>query len=186
MVSLKFSPFSADALVGVIIKKLLLIILLPFASIYAKDPVNERNITFHNFPWGTSQEDFIKKMGNPVHRDEVDGIISLVWENIVVSGYKTFMLAYFTKNGLQGGTYYFLTYDMDQLMKCYTEIKQELRNRYGPTPLFRDILKELREYECLWEISGNYVHLKTNTRQGEPVTLFYLSPELARQIMGTK
>jgi hypothetical protein len=96
------------------------------------------------------------------------------------------MLAYFTKTGLQGGTYYFLTYDMDQLMKCYTETQQELRRRYGPTLLFHNILKELRPYECLWNVSENYVHLKTNTRQGEPVTLFYLSPELAKQIFGTR
>jgi len=125
-------------------------------------------------------------MGKPIHQDEVDGIASLVWENVFVSGYKTYMLAYFTKSGLQGGTYYFLTYDMDQLMKCYTEMKQELRGRYGPTDYFRDIYRELREYECLWELSGNYVHLKTNTRRDEPVMIFYLSPELAKIILGDK
>jgi hypothetical protein len=125
-------------------------------------------------------------MGQPIHRDEVDGITSLVWENVFVSGYKTYMLAYFTKSGLQGGTYYFLTYDMDQLMKCYTEMKQELRSRYGPTDYFRDIFRELREYECLWELSGNYVHLKTNTRRDEPVMIFYLSSELATIIFGDK
>jgi hypothetical protein len=167
---------------GFIIKKLLLLFLLPLASVYANEAVYETNITFQNFPWGTSQEEFINKMGQPINRDEQDGIVSLIWENVFVNGYKTYMLAYFTKTGLQGGTYYFLTYDMDQLMRCYTEIQQELRRRYGPTDLFHVILKELRPYECLWNVSGNYVHLKTNTRQGEPVTLFYLSPELAKQI----
>jgi len=171
---------------GFIIKKLLLVFLLPLASIYADEAVNSTTVTFQNFPWGTSQEEFIKKIGQPISRGEKDGIASLIWENVFVGGYKTYMLAYFTKNGLQGGTYFFLTYDMDQLIKCYTEMQQDLRNRYGPTPLYRGIQKELRDYECLWNVSGNYIHLKTDTRQGEPVTLFYLSPELAKQITGTR
>jgi hypothetical protein len=158
---------------------------LPIVSVYASEAVYETNITFQNFPWGTSQEEFIRKMGQPINREEKDGLVSLIWENIYINGYNTYMLAYFTKAGLQGGTYYFLTYSMDQLMRCYTEIQQELHKRYGPTDLFRGILKELRDYECLWNVSGNYVHLKTNTRQGEPVTLLYLSQELAKQIFGT-
>jgi hypothetical protein len=169
---------------GFIIKKLLLVFLLPLASVFADEAVNGTTVTFQNFPWGTSQEEFIKKMGQPINREEKDGIASLVWENIFVGGYKTYMLAYFTKTGLQGGTYYFITSDMDQLMKCYTEMQQDLRNRYGPTHLYRGIQKELRDYECLWNVSGNYIHLKTNTRLGEPVTIFYLSPELARQVAG--
>jgi hypothetical protein len=171
---------------GFIIKKLLFVFLLPLAFVFASEAVYETNVTFQNFPWGTSQEEFIKKMGQPINREEEDGLVSLVWENVFVFGYKTYMLAYFTKDGLQGGTYYFLTYDMDQLMKCYTEMQQELRDRYGPTSLYRPIQKELRHYECLWNVSGNYVHLKTNTRQGEPVKIFYLSPELARIIFGDK
>ena len=167
-----------------VIKKLLFVFFLPLLSVYAND--YETNVTFQNFPWGTSQEEFIKKMGQPINREEKDGLASLVWENVFVNGYKTYMLAYFTKTGLQGGTYYFLTYDMDQLIRCYTEMQQDLRNRYGPTSLYRPIQKELREYECLWNVSGNYIHLKTNTRQDEPVTLFYLSPELARQVLGNK
>jgi len=160
-----------------------LVFLLPLASVYANEAVNETTVTFQNFPWGTSQEEFIKKMGQPLTREEQDGITSLVWENIFVYGYKTYMIAYFTKNGLQGGTYYFLTYDMDQLVKCYTEMQQDLRNRYGPTNLYRGIQRELRDYECLWNVSGNYIHLKTDTRLGEPVKIFYLSSELAKLIM---
>jgi hypothetical protein len=162
------------------IKKLLLLFLLPLAFVYA----GETTVTFQNFPWGTSQEDFIKKMGQPITREEKDGIASLVWENIFVSGYKTYMLAYFTKNGLQGGTYYFITYDPDQLVKCYTELQQDLRTRYGPTNLYRDIQKEYRDYQCLWNVSGNYIHLKVDTRKDEPVKIFYLSPELAKLIFG--
>jgi len=164
------------------IKKLFLVILLPLATVFANEAVSETNVTFQNFPWGTSQEEFIKKMGQPITRNEQDGIVSLFWENVFVLGYKTYMLAYFSEKGLQGGTYYFLTYDMDQLMKCYTEMRQELRNKYGPTNLYHPIQKELRHYECFWNVSGNYVHLKTNTRRGEPVTLLYLSPEFAKKI----
>jgi hypothetical protein len=171
---------------GSVIKKLLLLFILPLVSVYASEGVYETNVTLQNFPWGTSQEDFIKKMGQPVNREEQDGITSLVWENVFVSGYKTYLIAYFTKAGLQGGTYFFLTYDLDQHMKCYTEMQLQLRNKYGPTDLYRGIQKEFRDYECLWIISGNYVHLKTDTRKGEPVKIFYLSPELAKILMGTK
>jgi hypothetical protein len=121
-------------------------------------------------------------MGQPISREDKDGIASLVWENVFVSGYKTYMLAYFTKNGLQGGTYYFLTYDFDQLTKCYTDMQLQLRYQYGPTDLYRGIQKEFRDYQCLWDISGNYIHLKVDTRRNEPVKVFYLSPELAKII----
>jgi hypothetical protein len=167
-------------------KKMLLVLLFPLASVFANEVDYTTNVTFQNFPWGTSQEEFIKKMGQPINREEQDGIVSLIWENIFVFGYKTYMLAYFTKDGLQGGTYYFLTYDIDQLIRCYTEMQQELRNQYGPTHLYRVIQKEMRDYESLWNVSDNYIHLKTNTRRGEPVTILYLSPELARQILSTR
>jgi len=171
---------------GSVIKKLLLFFFLPLPFIYADDAVNEITVTFQNFPWGTSQEEFIKKMGQPITREERDGITSLVWENVFVDGYKTFMLAYFTKTGLQGGTYYFIAYDMDHLVKCYTDMQQILRDRYGPTDLYRGIQRELRDYECLWKISGNFIHLKTDTRLGEPVKIFYLSPELAKYLLSSQ
>jgi hypothetical protein len=94
------------------------------------------------------------------------------------------MLAYFSKSGLQAGTYYFLTYDMDQLMRCYTEMRQEHLDRYGPTQLYDLISRELRPYESSWNLPGGYVYLKVNTRQGEPVTLWYSSPELTKQLFG--
>jgi len=171
---------------GFIIKKLFLVLLFPLAFVFANEADYANNVTFQNFPWGTSQDEFIKKMGQPINREEQDGLVSLIWENVFVFGYKTYMLAYFTKDGLQGGTYYFLTYDMDQLMKCYTEMQQELRSKYGPTNLYRVIQKEMRDYESLWNVSDNYIHLKTNTRKGDPVTLLYLSPELANEIIGKR
>ena len=123
-------------------------------------------------------------MGQPINREDKDGIASLVWENVFVSGYKTYMLAYFTKNGLQGGTYYFLTYDMDEIIRCYSELREELRNRYGPTYLFNGIIKELRPYECSWNLPGGYVYLMVNTRRGDPVTLWFSSPELSKLLFG--
>ena len=148
--------------------------------------VYETNVTFRNFEWGTSQEEFIKKMGKPVSKEEVNGLVSLVWENVEVNGYMTYMLAYFSKSGLEGGTFYFLTYDMDELMRCYSQMRQELRDRFGPTVLFNGIINELRPYECLWNLSGGSIHLKVNTRRGDPVTLWFSSPELSRQIFGEK
>ena len=159
--------------------------------------VYETNVTFRDFAWGTSMDDVIKKMGSPVSREEVDGLVSLIWENVEVNGYMTYMLAFFSRSGLQGGTYYFVTYDIDELMRCYSELQNELLERYGPTnlqkilvdrfdpaSLLETITRELRPYESCWDLSGGYVHLKVNTRQGDPVTLWFCSPELARQISG--
>ncbi|MDR1858500.1 MAG: hypothetical protein LBQ69_03435 [Treponema sp.] len=129
-------------------------------------------------------QDVIKQMGNPVSREEVNGLVSLVWENVEVSGYMTYMLAYFSRTGLEGGTYYFINRDLDEIMRCYSEMRQQLRERHGPTVLFNGILREPRPYECSWNLSGGFVYLKVNTRTGEPVTLWFSSPTLTRQIMG--
>jgi hypothetical protein len=164
----------------------LLLFILPLAVLPAAEPpAYETNVTFREFPWGTSQEEVIRKMGNPLSREEINGLTSLVWENVEVNGYMAYMLAYFSGKGLEGGTYYFLTYDMDELMRCYSEMRQQLRDCFGPTNLFNGILKELRPYQCVWNLPGGYIHLKVNTRQGDPVTLWYSSPELTKQLIGS-
>ena len=166
-------------------------LILPLAVLPAAEPaVYETNVTFREFPWGTSQEEVIRKMGNPLSREEINGLTSLVWENVEVNGYMTYMLAYFSGKGLEGGTYYFLTYSMDELTRCYIEMRQQLRDRFGHTdlcslpPHFNGTLRELRPYQCSWDLPGGYIHLKVNTRQGDPVTLWYSSPELTKQLIG--
>jgi hypothetical protein len=180
---------------GLIIKKYLLFLLFPLTalSIYAADKerkaeeplVYETDVAFRNFPWGISMDEVIKKMGKPVSREEINGLASLVWKDVDVNGYTTFMLCYFSpKEGLQGGTYYFVTHDEDEFMRCYSEMQQELRNRFGPTILFDVIIRELRPYECSWDLPGGYVYLRANARLGEPVTLWYSSPELTKKVFG--
>lgn len=172
--------------------KYLALFLLPLMALSANERntrapgpvVYETDVTFRDFAWGTSQNEMIRKMGNPISKEEISGMTSLIWENVEVSGYMTYMQAYFSKNGLEGGTYYFLTYSMDELMRCYTEVRQGLRDRFGPTPIYYGILRELRPYQCLWELPGGFVHLKVNTRRGDPVTLWYSSPALMKQITG--
>ena len=131
-------------------------------------------------------DEFVRKMGQPVSREEINGLVSLAWANVIVNGYTTFMIAYFSRSGLQAGTYYFLTRDLDELMRCYNEMRQELRDRFGPTNLFNGIIREPRIFECSWHLPGGYVYLKTNTRTGDPVTLWYSSPELSRQLFGDR
>ena len=151
----------------------------------AEEPARyETDVSFRGFSWGANIDEVIKKMGKPISREEINGLVSLAWENIDVNGYTTFMIAYFSNSELQGGTYYFLTYNIDELMRCYNEMRTELRDLYGPTYLFNGILKELRPYECSWHLSGGYVYLKVNTREGEPVTLWYSSPKLTQQLFG--
>jgi len=130
-------------------------------------------------------ETFIAKMGKPVHREEYNGLQSLVYDNLIVSGYPAFMLAYFSKKGLEGGTYYFHTFTLDELMKCYKDVQKELLDRYGPTDLCDGIIREMRPYETSWNLKTGYVYLKVNTRQNEPVTLWYSSPELTKKLTGS-
>ena len=142
-------------------------------------------IGFHNFSWGTSMEEFTRRMGNPGHIDEIEGLRSLVYSGLIVSGYPAFMVAYFSTNGLEGGTYYFHTHNLDELMKCYTDVQRELMDRFGPTVLADGIIREMRPYETAWDMKNGYVYLKVNTRQNEPVTLWFSSPYLTRKLMGS-
>jgi hypothetical protein len=165
---------------------LIIFILLITTALYAQGETSfEVNVIFHNFPWGTSIQEFTARMGNPAHVDEIGGLRSLVYDNIKVSGYPVFMLAYFSQNGLEGGTYYFHTFSLDELIKCYTDVQKELLERYGPTTLRDGIIREMRPYETSWNLPGGYVYLKVNTRQNEPVTLWYSSPALTRRLTGS-
>jgi len=162
-----------------------LLFFLPFAVFSAEEPkAYETDVNLRGFSWGTSMDEVIKKMGKPVSREEVNGLVSLVWENVDVNGFTSYMIAYFSKSGLQGGTYYFVTNTMDDVVRCYGGIQKELRSRFGPTYLFEGIIKEMRPFESSWELPGGYVYLMVNTRQGVPVTLWYSSPELTKQIFG--
>jgi hypothetical protein len=145
---------------------------------------SEENVEFRNFPWGTSLEEFTAVMGEPVYREEADGLASLVYENVEVSGFNTYMLAYFSESGLEGGTYYFLTENLDEIIDCYRQIQKELVEKYGPTVLQDGIIRERRPYETSWDLAGGYVYLKVNTRTNEPVTLWYSSPALTRKLLG--
>ncbi|MDR0494166.1 MAG: hypothetical protein LBG95_00865 [Treponema sp.] len=180
---------------GFVIKLYLAALFLPLAalSLYAADnerkaelPITyEADVSFRDFPWGTSMDEVIKKMGKPVSREETNGLASLVWQDVDVLGYTTFMLCYFSpKGGLEGGTYYFVTHDQDEFISCYSEIQMELRDRFGPTILFDGIIRELRPYESSWDLPGGYVYLRANARLGEPVTLWYSSPELTKKVFG--
>ena len=145
----------------------------------------EDHVSFHDFAWGTSIDEFTAAMGTPLSREETNGLVSLVYENIKVAGYPTYMLAYFSGNGLEGGTYYFLTTNLDELMQCYTDVQQQLLAQFGPTVLCDGIIREMRPYETSWNLAGGYVYLKVNTRRNEPVTLWYSSPALTKQLFGS-
>jgi hypothetical protein len=169
------------------LKKLLLVLIFPFASLYSTD--FETSVSFRGFPWGTGMDEFVRQTGNPVSREEINGLVSLAWVNIDVNGYPTCMVAYFSRSGLMGGTYYFLTTGMEDLSRCYIDMRQELAERYGPSELLFDNIQNIREprpYESAWLFTGGCVHLKVDTRKGEPVALWYLSPELTRHLFGDK
>jgi hypothetical protein len=142
-------------------------------------------VGFHGFPWGASLDAFTKRAGKPASTSEYDGLTALIYDNIVILEYPVFMLVYFSKNGLEGGTYYFHTFSLDELMKCYTEVQKGLLERFGPTRLCDSIIREMRPYETSWELQDGFVYLKVNTRQNEPVTLWYSSPALTKKILGS-
>ena len=123
-------------------------------------------------------------MGNPVNTDQVNGLQSLIYENIPVSGYRAFMVAFFSNNGLEGGTYYFDTANLEESMNCYTSLQRELVAQFGETRLYEVLLRELRTYETSWNLPSGYIYLKLNTRTNDPVTLWYSSPSLTRRLNG--
>jgi len=168
---------------GCTIKKLILFFIALFIStaLFAQ----EAAVSFHNFSWGTSMEVFKARMGNPVHTDNVNGLRSLVYENIQVAGYRAFMVVFFSENGLEGGTYYFDTNSLEESMHCYTAMQTELLSQFGETLLFEVLLREMRTYETSWNLPTGYVYLKLNTRNNEPVTLWYSSPALTKKLNGS-
>jgi hypothetical protein len=171
---------------GYTIKKLIVIIftLIISAALFAQ---GETNVTFHNFPWGTNMETFIARVGNPVHIDEYNGFHSLVFENIPMAGFRAFMVAYFSQNGLEGGAYYFDTINLEELMMCYDAVQRELVAQYNPPPpapagRFEELLRETRVYESAWNLPTGYIHLKVNTRTSDPVTLWISFPTLTAML----
>lgn len=147
--------------------------------IFAQDAAEEAEVNFHGFPWGTSITEFTATMGRPVHTDQINGLQSLVYDNLLVSGYQAFMVVYFSANGLEGGTYYFNTFSLDELIQCYTNLQTELLEKYGDTVLRHPIFKEPFPYESQWNHlrSGN-IRLRVDTRRNDPVTLWFSSPNL--------
>jgi hypothetical protein len=168
---------------GYLIKKLILILALVITPALFADA--NIDVTFHNFSWGTSMKDFTAKMGQPAHIDEFDGLQSLVYDNLIISDYPAFMVVYFSPRGLEGGTYYFHTFSLDELMQCYRDVQKELLEKFGPTLLCDGIIREMRPYETSWELANGFVYLKVNTRRNEPVTLWYSSPALTKQLKGS-
>ncbi|MCL2801349.1 MAG: hypothetical protein FWD28_06290 [Treponema sp.] len=174
-------------------KKLLIFILAVLiataltAALYAEDDVT---IKFHNFTWGTTIDSFRARMGNPVHVEEMNGFQSLVYENIPMAGYRAFMVVYFSRNGLEGGAYYFDTNNLEELMMCYAAVQKELVTLFGPTPpapagRFEELMREMRPYESCWNLSSGYVHLKVNTRTNDPVTLWISGPSMTKMFDGS-
>ena len=156
------------------------------AQTQAKEEVT---VKFHNFAWGTSIVAFKAKMGNPVHVESMNGFQSLIYDNITIAGYKAYMVAYFSKNGLEGGAYYFDTENLEQLQKCYTAVQDDLVTQYGATPpapagRYEKLLKEMRVYESCWILPTGYIHLKVNTRASDPVTLWISFPTLTKILDG--
>jgi len=154
------------------------------AALYAKE---KANISFHNFEWKTSMTAFIAKMGNPVHTAEANGFQSLIYEKIPFAGYNTYMIAYFSKNGLEGGAYYFDTKNMDELKKCYSTVQSELITHYGQVPpapagRYDVMLRETRTYQTCWNLPDGYVLLKVNTKTNDPVTLWVSFPTLTKML----
>ena len=148
----------------------------------------QADVTFHNFPWGTSLQTFTSRMGNPAYVEEINGLRALVYDNIEVSGYQAFLIAYFSQTGLEGGTYYFDVLSYEERIQCYANIRRELLERYGSTHLndiFSSTFREMAPYESSWDLPSGYVHLKVDTRRNDPVTLWFSSPALTRILFGS-
>jgi len=174
---------------GYTLKKavLIFIALLMATALYAQTGTA---MGFHNFPYGTSMETFRARMGNPVHSDEVNGLQSLVYDNVQFQGYSVFMIAFFSGNGLEGGTYYFYTRNLEDMTACYTALQREMIRLYGPTLVYEPetsgkvVMREARIYESTWSLPAGYIYLKANRRSDEPISLWFSSPSLTRRLNG--
>jgi len=164
---------------------------LPTQSSTRLPAQNDTVVSFHNFQWGTTVEAFKAKMGNPVHTEEFDGLQSLIYENIVVSGYHTFMIVYFSRSGLEGGTYYFYTSSVEETTQCFTILQRELMAKFGPAIVYEPEIsgnvpmRERRVYETSWNLPNGYVYLKANRSTNDPIALWYSSPALTRKLRGS-
>jgi len=176
---------------GCTIKKLSIFIalltILSLSAIFAQTPAT---VTFHTFSWGTSLQDFKAKMGEPVHIEDNNGFQSLIYENVVMAGYRALMIVYFSQDGLEGGCYYFITNNLEELMMCYAAVQRELVVQFGPTPpapagRYEVLLREMRPYQSCWILPSGYIHLKINTRTADPVTLWISGPALTNMLDGS-
>jgi len=146
-------------------------------------------VSFHNFSWGTSLDAFKARMGNPAFSEESGGFLSLIYENVSMAGYRAFMVAYFSGSGLEGGMYYFNTVSLEEMMMCYDAVQRELITHFGSPPpppagRYEPLLREMRSYETCWILQEGYIHLKINTRTGDPVTLWISFPTLTEILDG--
>jgi len=154
-------------------------------------PAHGAVVSFHNFQWGTTMDAFKAKMGNPVHTEEINGLHSLIYENIEVSGYRTFMIVYFSGAGLEGGTYYFYTSSLEDTTRCFTILQRELMAKFGPTLIYEPEIsgtvpmRERRVYETSWNLPNGYVYLKANRSTNDPIALWYSSPALTKRLQGS-
>ena len=164
---------------------LFLFVLLMTAALFAQAGGNPDSsvITFHGFTWGTSIDAFKARMGNPAFTEDSGGFHSLVYENVQFAGNRAFMVAYFSGSGLEGGMYYFNALGLEEIMFCYDSVQKELVTHYGSTPpapagRYEPLMREMRSYETCWILPGGYIHLRVNTRTGDPVTLWVSFPTL--------
>ena len=157
-------------------------------ALFAQSRVQDRAaMSFHSFSWKTSLEAFKARMGNPVHTEEANGFQSLIYENVPMAGFRAFMVAYFSNNGLEGGAYYFNTSNLEELMMCYDSVQRELVGLLGTPPpppqgRYEPLLREMRTYETCWNLPEGFVHLKVNTRRSDPVTLWISFPTLTSML----
>jgi hypothetical protein len=165
------------------LKKLVIVLVLAVSpALYAEEAAEEVQVMFHDFPWGTSLEVFVGKMGKPAHIDEVNGLQSLVYDNLKYSGYDVFMVVFFSKTGLEGGTYYFHTFSNEERLKCYKDMQDVLRHQYGAARLHREVTKDLSPFDTTWALNTGFVKLKIDTRRNDPVNLWISSPKLTNSL----
>ena len=160
--------------------QILLLTLLMTASLYAQ---NQTSVRFESFTWGTSIDTFKTRMGNPAFIDNSGRFQALLYENVPMAGYRAYVIAYFSDNGLEGGIYYFNTANIGEMITCYDSVQKELVTQFGPTPpppagRYEVLMREMRVYETCWMLTGGYIHLKVNLRTNDPVTLWISFPTL--------
>ena len=133
-----------------------ILVLFIASTLSAQDePLRERELTFRDFPWGTSKEEFIAKEGEPFERIKDISLEDLIYDNVIVSSYECVMVVRFLNNELIQGKYCLKLSSPESAKNCYDDLSEKLIFVYD-TP---DYAEDNYFHSSFWNFTGGDISL---------------------------